>query len=181
MSALEAPPAAGMSATWLAPYQRSFGSQPATYAIVWPSGLKTGAESRPGLVVTTCGIAPSRASTTKMSVFSERSASGSVRLLTNAMRVPSGDQAGFESSKGPELSWKEVFFATSNTWTCERTSFRYPSPSLMNCSRRTTIGFAVFFLSLSAPSSGASGSSSETTIARRFESGDQAKVETPAL
>ena len=51
----------------------------------------------------------------------------------------------------------------------------------MNCSRFTTIGFAVFFLSLSPLSSTPSGSSSETTTARRLESGDHAKVETLAL
>ena len=56
----------------------------------------------------------------------------------------------------------------------------------MNWSRLTTIGLAVFFLSFSflsfSPSSaGASGSSSETTSASRFESGDHASAETLAL
>ena len=59
-----------------------------------------------------------------MSLFCERSGSGSVRLLTKAIRWPSGDQAGSESSKGPDVSWNDVFFATSKTWTCERSSRR---------------------------------------------------------
>ena len=54
----------------------------------------------------------------------DRSGSGSVRLLTKAIDWPSGDQAGSESSKGPEVTWTEVFFATSKTWTCLRTSRR---------------------------------------------------------
>jgi aspartyl-tRNA(Asn)/glutamyl-tRNA(Gln) amidotransferase subunit A len=44
-----------------------------------------------------------------MSLFCERSGSGSVRLLTKAIRWPSGDHAGSESSNGPEVSWKDVF------------------------------------------------------------------------
>ncbi len=78
----------------------------------------------PGLVSTARGTAPSRAATTKTFASCDRSGSGSVRLLTKAIDWPSGDQAGSESSNGPEVTWTEVFFATSKTWTCFRTSRR---------------------------------------------------------
>ena len=97
--ALEAPPPAGISAMWLAPYQRSFGSQPATYAIGWPSGLKRGPSRGPGSSSRRAGSRLRRVDHEE-SVFSERSGSGSVRLLTKAMRRAVGHQAGFESSKG---------------------------------------------------------------------------------
>ena len=54
------------------------------------------------------------ASTTKMSVLSLASGSA-VRLLTNAIRVPSGDHAGALSSYGPRVSCTVVLRATSNT------------------------------------------------------------------
>ena len=124
VSGSTAPPAAGARATWLAPYQRSFGSPPATYAIHRPSGLHAGALSVPGVVATARGTASSRAATTNTLLSCDRSGSGSVLLLTKAIDWPSGDQAGSESSKGPEVTWTDVFFATSRTWTCLRTSRR---------------------------------------------------------
>ena len=181
-----APPAAGTIATWFAPYHMSFGSPPSTKAIHCPSGLHVGLESSLGPVAIPRGTSPSFAATTKMSLFCERSGSGSVRLLTKATRWPSGDQVGSESSKRPDVSWNDVFLATSKTWTCERSSRRYPSPSRLNWMRRSTIGFAGLPFSVAGSSSssatgGASGSSSETMSAIRFESGDQARSDTSAL
>ncbi len=104
MRAFGAPPAAGTSAMWLAPYHMSFGSPPDTKAIHRPSGLHTGLAASRGPVATPRGISPAFAATTKMSVFWERSGSGSVRLLTKAIFWPSGDHAGLASSKGPDVS-----------------------------------------------------------------------------
>src|SRR5690606_28640217 len=92
------PPVAGTTASLRCWYAQYFATSPCRYAIHLPSGLHAiGPVSAPGYVVTAFGSAPAFASTTKMSVLLDRSASGP-RLLTNAMRVPSGDQAGWLSS-----------------------------------------------------------------------------------
>ena len=118
------PPSTETTATWLAPYQRSCGSPPCTKAIQRPSGLKAGLSSRAGELATARGTSPARARTTKTFRSTVRSGSGSVRLLTNAIHSPSGDQVGDESSNGPAVRATLVFFATSNTWTWPYWSFR---------------------------------------------------------
>ena len=55
------------------------------------SGLQTGSLSSPSHVVTFRGVAPPLASATQMSVLWLRSGSVSPRLLTKAIRFPSGD------------------------------------------------------------------------------------------
>ncbi len=189
VNGFDAPPPAGTTATWFVPYHMSLGSPPARYAIHFPSGLKTGDSSAPGDEVT-ARASPPVAFTTKTSAL--RFASGSaVRLLVNAIHFPSGDHDGAPSSFGPDVTWRPVFFSTSKTWTCFRISRRYPSPSRMNCRRWMTIGLGVLgFFSPSPASlsslaaalrSGSSGSTSQTTRARRVPSGDQARSETLAL
>ena len=59
-----------------------------------------------------CALALPRGPPPKTADSSLRSGSG-VRLLTNAIRVPSGDQAGASSEKRPEVSDSTFSVSTS--------------------------------------------------------------------
>ena len=72
------------------------------------------ATSGPAKVVRRLTVAPPFASATQMSVLFARSTSSCPRLLTNAIRFPSGLHATSPSSNaGPELSRSAFFVATS--------------------------------------------------------------------
>ena len=65
--------------------------------MVLPSGDQEGRSSSLGLVVIALGVSPAVGAIRKM--FESRFVSGSAeRLLTKAMVLPSGDQAGCSSS-----------------------------------------------------------------------------------
>ncbi len=85
----------GTTATWFGPYQMSFGSPPARRRPTCRPG------SRPGCVV--AGAGRTRAASRPRGAHDEdvgvvRWSASRERLLTKAMRSPSGDQAGRSSS-----------------------------------------------------------------------------------
>src|SRR2546430_10799465 len=87
-------------------------------AIHLPSGDQAGERSGPGLVVICVRCAPLSvllAATTQMSELYVASGSGVERLLAKASDLPSGDQAGSESSKSPEVTCVLFFETTSKT------------------------------------------------------------------
>src|SRR5207245_6109500 len=81
-----------------------------------PSGDQAGEWSEPRFVVMRVSFAPLSvllAATTQISLLKLRSGSGVLRLLVKARDLPSGDQAGSESSKSPEVIWVTLLDATS--------------------------------------------------------------------
>src|SRR5688572_15146029 len=92
------------------PYDANFLSSLSRKAIHFPSGLHSGSERPPRLSigVSAVSVDPGRASTTKTWLMGSRSGSG-WRLLMNAMRVPSGDQDGDDSSTVPFVSRSSDF------------------------------------------------------------------------
>src|SRR5687768_16473693 len=86
---------------WLMPYALNFFSSPSRNAIHFPSGLHSRRPlPRLSIGVSAVSADPGRASATKTWLDGSRSGSA-LRLLVKAMREPSGDQEGDDSSAVP--------------------------------------------------------------------------------
>ncbi len=90
-------------------------SSPSRNAIRFPSALHSGLPRPPRLVtgVSAFSVDQAFASTTNSWLDGSRSGS-SLRLLMNAMRVPSGDHDGEDSSALPAVSRSKFFDPMSN-------------------------------------------------------------------
>src|SRR5439155_15122274 len=97
------------------PYAPYFFSSFSRNAIDFPSGLHSALPRPPRLVVgdSAFSVDPALAAITNSWLDGSRSGS-SWRLLVNAMRVPSGDQDGDDSSALAVVSRSTVFEARSN-------------------------------------------------------------------
>src|SRR5271169_135514 len=118
VSTFASPPFEGATARCCVAYQKRCASICATYVIHLPSGDQAGWLSAPGLVVICVRCAPLSvlsAATTQILVSRDASGSGMLRLLVKASCLPSGDQAGCESSNSPEVICVTFFFSMLKT------------------------------------------------------------------
>src|SRR5437867_2576794 len=97
------------------PYAPHFFSSPSRNVIHFPSGLHSTRERPPRLVigVSAVSVEPGLASTTKIWLVGSRSGSA-LRLLVNAIRDPSGDHDGDDSSNFDVVRRSSFLVATSN-------------------------------------------------------------------
>ena len=95
-------------------------------------------------------FAPDLASTTKMADWSFRSGSG-VRLLTKAIRVPSGDQAMSETPPGMLVSRRASPPARSNSQTCGPFLISFSSPRAAKKAKCVPAGSQRGLLALAGP------------------------------
>src|SRR5262249_16023029 len=128
-----APPVTGATARRFVLYALYFASEPIRNEISFPSGLHDSCcPSAENPLVTFCGVAPARASTTYISLLGDRSGSFSW-LLRKALRLPSGDHSAPLSSYSLlAVSASSFLVSRSNKNKCAReAAVIYPSMSCL--------------------------------------------------